>query len=194
MTHPVKSFRSIGHLVIDSEANSLEFIDLLTALLRYIKPPEEGFCIVESGTYCGTTALCAAWTLQQFGLKGHIYTADPNDWALNLRLKANRLESYITYFQCDFVEMLDTIKGPVHIALIDCTDWSRRVHHINAVRSRMASGGLIFVDDMDQADASPGLRASGILETASVLLHGHRGCAIYQIRDEDSATVDLAKS
>ena len=195
--HPTaQAFRTIHHLVVDSEANSLEFIDLICALLRYMEPPEEGFRIVESGTYCGTTALCLGWTMRQYGLTGHVYTADPKDWATDLRIEQNELEDYITYVQSDFIEMLDSVKGSVDIALIDCTDWKRRVEHINAVIPRMADGGLIVVDDIDQEPDSPGLRVSGILESASLLLHGHRGCAMFQIRnqDVDSDTVDHAKS
>jgi predicted O-methyltransferase YrrM len=191
---PLVTFRSIHHLVLDPEANEPEFIDLVATFLRYMKEPEGGFCIVESGTYCGTTALCVGWTLKQFGLKGHVYTADPSDWAIGFRIIANKLKDFISYFQGDFVNMLPNVPDPVHMALIDCTGWAQRAQHVQAILPKMAPGGLIIIDDMNQTSQTETAKKKWLDDNADIRLRGHRGCSIMQVKDVDSDTVDHAKS
>lgn len=177
-------YKELSHLVLDSEANSPEFIDLIWNHIRYSRIQQP--IIFESGTYCGTTSLVLAWYLRYFGLGGHIYTADPVDWAVNERIKINGLEDYITFYPTDYLDMLtDLVATQCDFGIIDCTGWNNRLAHLDATIARTNHGGLIFVDDLNQPphDALISIRAH-----ASLLLTGGRGCAIYQRVGSDTVT------
>ena len=150
--------------------------------------------VVEAGTFKGDFAIGAADVMKQLERGGKVFTADPMDYGVEARFKKEGFEDYIEYWKGDFGEMLVKRKlwdidlafidsGPIEDIMEDRELFMKergiRFKHYQAVLPRMASGGLVVVDDMTNIGWSD---SEKILEDADLFLKGGRGLTIKQVK------------
>lgn len=161
----------------DEMASDAATVDLLCMLAAYLKPTT----VVEAGTYVGHAALAVANVLRQLG-HGKIYTADVSDYFTTKTAHlpgAEKFAPFVSFYHGDFIDMLDTIEGPVDLAYIDASTVERprlRWEHYTAAWQRLRPGGLVLIDDT----AGDWTDAPAFQDIADLQLMGRRGLSIIQ--------------
>ena len=110
-----------------------------------------------------------------YGDACHIYTADPIE---HISQHANLHDTTITLFQGDFTEMLEHYDlQDIGLAFIDSgpptvglREGGMRLRHYEAVKPRMAPGGLILIHDMDRPWADDDIVRETLLANASMVI------------------------
>jgi predicted O-methyltransferase YrrM len=161
----------------DNHASAPSQCQLLASLVRCQMPN----VLVESGTYRGHMAIHIGSVLDELS-HGHLHTSDPIMYC-----PANMGER-VTYYQKDFLDMLDLIPGQIDFAYIDGTDHSRpngadlRWIHFKAVQERLRPGGIICVDDTAADDWSDGENGQSVLRIRKMCGNNFkflRGLSVY---------------
>jgi len=162
---------------IDTLTSDPATLDILSMLIRHL----EAKVVVEAGTYRGWGAFTMAETMKAYGIDGHVWTCDPVDYEVHEVLESMELQSYVTYTQEVFDDMLPKVTEPIDLAYIDASDKNEenlRLRYLSMVLPHMRNGGLVVMDDCATGwEGAPFVR-----QLASVYLPLHRGCAILQKR------------
>jgi predicted O-methyltransferase YrrM len=161
----------------DLMASSPETVDLLCSLVLLLQPA----VIVESGTYHGHAALAMAQACKEMQ-HGHVWTADVEDFCVQgmpTALAAAGLADRVTYHTGGYADMLETydLQG-IGFAWLDAShkdDPRLRAKHLALTRPRMASTGLILMDDL--AEDWPG--AAVLRRKADLYLPFGRGIGFF---------------
>lgn len=141
---------------IDDTTSDPRMLDVLSALVSFTAPQ----VIVEAGTYRGWGLMTLAETLRVYDLPGHVWSADPVDYGVQELVDQAGLTDRVTLIHAPFEQLLAELPAPPDFAYIDCSDLhepSLRLRYATMALERMASGGLICVDDA--AGDWPGAKA-----------------------------------
>ena len=158
---------------LDHQASTAETTNLIACLAAFMSPS----VVVEAGTYHGRTALAIAKVLRNQGEGFHIWTADTNEKFVGMAVnhaKDNHLAEHITFFQGEYLDMLESIPDDIDFAYID---GGVRGPLVEATLPRLGKDGLIVVDDMKGPwGANAGY--DQVKERCGLLLNRYRGLGI----------------
>jgi len=171
---------------MDGHAADSETLLMLYALVRYVRPA----LIVEAGTYRGHAACVMGAALRDGKIDGEVWSADVVDYGAAKSVEQNGLQDFVHIYHGDFGAMLE---GPLknrlwRMAFVDSgitVDQSQdttppdvRSGHVALAKSRLASGGLLIVDDM----AGDWTGVEALRHDAAIYLSQGRGIVLDQSR------------
>lgn len=170
----------------DGHASCLEQLEILAGLIRAQRPQT----VVESGTYRGHGAIFMGDAIRRNGT-GHLWTADPVDYGQHTHIfEQNGLWGAVSVHLERFETMLGNVRGVIDFAYIDGSGENPpkglgaglRWLHFEAVRKRLAPGGIICVDDTaadDWTDGEGGRSVQRIRDACQLNFKFLRGLSVY---------------